>query len=110
MASNGSDINLFVTHIIIIFISKNPGSTFINAFESSPVHCAKSLPSLKRRRPAYAGTVEMLVKLNFSLDILLYITFKLSHTVDQYHVLFLMLDSRHTLHGGSHSPMLPSDL
>ena len=81
-------------------------STFINAFESSPVHCSKSLPSLKRRRPAYKGTAEILVK----LITLAYILNELiSHTVDQYHVLFQTLVSRHTWHEGSHSPRLLGD-
>ena len=34
--------------------------TFISAFESSPVHCLKSLPSGKRRIPGYAGTADIL--------------------------------------------------
>ena len=34
--------------------------TFINAFESSPVHCAKSRPSGKRRNPGKGGTADIL--------------------------------------------------
>jgi hypothetical protein len=34
--------------------------TFINAFESSPVHCWKSRPSGKRRKPGNIGTAEIL--------------------------------------------------
>ncbi len=34
--------------------------TFIRAFESSPVHCLKPLPSGKRRRPANGGTTAIL--------------------------------------------------
>ena len=34
--------------------------TFISAFESSPVHCAKSRPSGKRRSPGKIGTADIL--------------------------------------------------
>lgn len=34
--------------------------TFINAFESSPVHCLKFLPSGKRRSPGKLGTTAIL--------------------------------------------------
>lgn len=34
--------------------------TFIRAFESSPVHCAKSRPSGNRRKPGNGGTAEIL--------------------------------------------------
>jgi hypothetical protein len=37
--------------------------TFIKAFESSPVHCAKSRPSGKRRSPGNGGTAEILEKM-----------------------------------------------
>jgi hypothetical protein len=36
--------------------------TFISAFESSPVHCEKSRPSGKRRKPGNAGIAEILTK------------------------------------------------
>ena len=65
MSGDYSNINLVEKRVIIIFSLNKLRSTFINAFESSPVHCAKSLPSLKRRRPAYNGTAEMLVNINF---------------------------------------------
>ena len=36
--------------------------TFINAFESSPVHCAKSRPSGKHHKPGSKGAAEILAE------------------------------------------------
>ena|SRR5436190_23901054 len=59
MASDGSNVNLCEGHV-----SRKGGRvdqhTFINAFESSPVHWLKSRPSGKRRKPGYMGTAEIL--------------------------------------------------
>ena len=41
-------------------VQENKILTFINAFESSPVHCLKSRPSGKRRIPGYGGTADIL--------------------------------------------------
>ena len=95
MTSNGSNIDLFrvVSHILRQWLNLSNDHTFINAFESSPVHCSKSLPSLKRRRPAYNGTAEILTKLEFQSR---QVTNQELHTGDQYHVLSQVLDFRCT--------------
>ena|ERR1700733_13205444 len=96
MASNGSNINLFVIKYSAQKLELEVlNTTFIRAFESSPVHCAKSLPSLKHRRPAYNGTAEMLVKLKIGPHMVSIIRLYCSLTVDQYHVLSYALHSRH---------------
>lgn len=46
--------------------------TFINALESSPVHCLKSRPSGNRRRPAFSGTADTLGMVSEQHDVKLF--------------------------------------
>src|ERR1700733_6362244 len=96
MASNGSNINLFVIKYSAQKLELEVlDTTFIRAFESSSVHCAKSLPSLKNQKTAYERTAEMLVKLEISPHMVSIIRLYCSITVDQYHVLSYALHSHH---------------
>ena len=49
-----------------IWSLRNELCTFIKAFESSPVHCEKSLPSGNRRSPGKAGTADILLQYEIS--------------------------------------------
>ena len=61
--------------------------TFINAFESSPVHCLKPRPSGNLRRPANGGAAAILKKDYENL----YNKCEIDHTAGQYHPRLLCL-------------------
>jgi hypothetical protein len=59
--------------------------TFMRAFESSPVHCLKPLPSGNRRSPTKGGARAMLES---SISHILGKFVSNKHTVGQYHRVF----------------------
>ena len=48
---------------ILVVVVKEKTVTFINAFESSPVHCLKSRPSGNHCNPGNGGTADILERM-----------------------------------------------
>lgn len=56
----GDRPEVLLVHVMLNSMIVQLEQTFINAFESSPVHCLKRRPSGNRRKPTNGGAMAIL--------------------------------------------------